>query len=81
MFTLDFQAGFSGRWIEFYPLAKVAAASGGRRRGDRHGELGGGPWHRGRDRAAQRDHQARITDHVGRENCRELTVDAFFRHE
>jgi hypothetical protein len=26
-------------------------------------------------------HQARITDHVGRENCRELTVDAFFRHE
>jgi hypothetical protein len=46
---------FSG-WI-FRPLAralaKVAAASGGRRRGDRPGQLGGRLRHRGRDRAAR----------------------------
>ena len=26
-------------------------------------------------------HQPRISDYVGREDCRELTVDAFFGHE
>ena len=53
MFSLDFQAGFSGWRLEFLPLAKGPAKSGGRRRGDRHGELGGRPWHQRRGRSAQ----------------------------
>ena len=67
VFSLDFQAGFSAWRRALYPLAKLPAESGGRRRGEfcfgysdlaigavgAGGELGGVRSRSWRDRAAQ----------------------------